>query len=246
MRYTHKPLGKSTYDTVNYYQFPVGVYRHETDLEGDPGVLVGQFTRNFSDIGPFFPFRQGGRDYALYSPNYTLTRVMSLPDCKDIAGEVDDTEAPGCGYCPIEFYVPKTPEQSWVKPYVDHVDGHFGFVSGCFWGMESYNPIFYLDLSKISEGKFVRDNRLGFPQQPRMVRLEKAVDVWGYTKDRPFIGVANEFQCDLRESYDWNSATEAENLLREIHKARGIVSPESMDDAVLKVLAAAIHKYTRF
>ena len=45
---------------------------------------VGEYVRNYSFKNEFFPFQQDGKWYALYSPDYTATRVLSLPDCRDL------------------------------------------------------------------------------------------------------------------------------------------------------------------
>lgn len=65
---------------------------------------IGEYVRNYSAFyDTFHPFKAGDRWFALYSPHYTATRLMSLPDCKDIGGE----EANSYGFCPVEFLVPK-------------------------------------------------------------------------------------------------------------------------------------------
>jgi len=68
------------------------------------GVRIGGYVRNYPGHAEatFEPFMLEGRWYALYSPDYTTTRVMSLPECADIGGEERDA----CGFCPVELYVP--------------------------------------------------------------------------------------------------------------------------------------------
>lgn len=69
------------------------------------GNQLGEYTRNYASFGEatFCPFQaKSGRWYALYSSHYTCTRVMSLPDCKDIGGE----EPHQHGFCPVDYYVP--------------------------------------------------------------------------------------------------------------------------------------------
>ena len=71
----------------------------------DGDAQVGRYERNYigwADV-TFEPFELGGRWFALYAPDYTGTRVMSLPDCRDIGGEAPDAG----GFCPIEFWVPR-------------------------------------------------------------------------------------------------------------------------------------------
>lgn len=67
------------------------------------GKHIGEYIRNYSAFyRTFFPFAQNGKDYALYSPDYTGTRIMELPSCKDIGGE----ERSGSGFCPVDYFVP--------------------------------------------------------------------------------------------------------------------------------------------
>ena len=142
---------------------------------------------------------------------------MSLDTCTKIAGEPEDEE--GVGYCPLDFYVPTTPENYYEfkdgTPYEDRVDGQFGFVVGCYWGAESYNPIYYLDLSGIQEGKFSRDSRLGDPQLGHLA-LKEAVSVWGYKKDYPIITVTDALRLDTRKNYDKDLEAEARKILEEL------------------------------
>jgi hypothetical protein len=85
----------------------VGVYR----IEGDKEEQVGAYSRNYNSLfRTFFHFRRGEKDYALYSPNYSATRIMELPSCKDIGGE----ELNSYGFCPVEFYVPCYIEREWT------------------------------------------------------------------------------------------------------------------------------------
>lgn len=67
-------------------------------------ALIGEYVRNYSSYGDetFCPFEQDGKWYALYSKHYTCTRLMSLPDCKDIGGE----EPASHGFCPVDYCVP--------------------------------------------------------------------------------------------------------------------------------------------
>lgn len=71
------------------------------------GVLLGGYERNYSSyaVDTFYPFQHNGKWYALYSKDYTATRVALLEDGKfeDWAGE----ESNDFGFCPVEFYVPK-------------------------------------------------------------------------------------------------------------------------------------------
>jgi len=50
---------------------------------------IGEYTRNYPAFAleTFLPFSRGDRDYALYSRDYTSTRVMDLPSCRDIGAK---------------------------------------------------------------------------------------------------------------------------------------------------------------
>jgi len=77
----------------------VGVFRIEDEHEEQ----VGEYIRNYSALfHTFFPFKSNEKDYALYSPNCTATRIMELPSGKDIGGEEPDS----WGFCPVDYYVP--------------------------------------------------------------------------------------------------------------------------------------------
>ena len=73
-----------------------------TDDQGER--QIGQYDRNYHGYGEatFCPFKLGDRWFALYSKDYTSTRLMSLPDCTDIGGE----NRHSCGFCPVEYFVP--------------------------------------------------------------------------------------------------------------------------------------------
>ena len=68
--------------------------------------LIGEYLRNYSSFGneTFYPFKRGDQWYALYSTEYTATRVMKLHDdrIEDWCGETGSSY----GFCPVEFYVP--------------------------------------------------------------------------------------------------------------------------------------------
>lgn len=77
----------------------VGVFIVEDGLERQ----IGTYVRNYSILfDTFFPFEKNGKELALYSPDYTVTRLMELPACVDIGGE----EPASNGFCPTGFYVP--------------------------------------------------------------------------------------------------------------------------------------------
>lgn len=91
---------------VGIYQRPeadINVAGYHEPVVSDSDVLIGEYKRNYSSLyRTFHPFQLRGNWYALYSKDYTSTRLMSLPDCKDIGGE----ERNSWGFCPVEFWVP--------------------------------------------------------------------------------------------------------------------------------------------
>lgn len=97
--YTAEVLEKINNGPGRWNYLRVGVFRGE----GDKREQVGEYIRNYSSLySTFYAFKQNGREYALYSPHYTATRLMELPSCRDLGGE----EPGGGGFCPVDFYVP--------------------------------------------------------------------------------------------------------------------------------------------
>jgi len=77
----------------------VGVFRRD----GESEVQVGEYARNYPTLfRTFAPFRANDRELALDSPDYTSTRLLELPSCRDIGGE----EPASGGFCPVDFFVP--------------------------------------------------------------------------------------------------------------------------------------------
>jgi hypothetical protein len=159
------------------------------------GEQIGEYQRNYSSLfDTFYPFRMAGEDYALYSPDYTGTRIMELPSCKDLGGE--DRNA--SGFCPTGYYVPEIrrrvyqsnvklgdgekpryyvsceydneddyaegPERGLIREERKHLE--FGFVSGCVWGDDSSWKIQHIDLSQAPAGKLKRIDLIGYREIP--------------------------------------------------------------------------------
>lgn len=140
------------------------VYVHLTDKEGNK-TQIGHYERNYTSLfNTFCPFFQNGREYALFSKEYTATRIMTLPDCKDIGGE----ESSGNGFCPTDYFVPGVGR------------GKFGFIAGCIWGDDWSWKIQYLDLSKVSKGIVIRDERFGYISLPKNMKLRDAINMEDY------------------------------------------------------------------
>lgn len=157
---------------------------------------IGEYRRNYSSFfHTFCPFTLNGKDYALYSRDYTCTRIMELPSCQDIGGE----EPESFGFCPTDYYVPSyyevtyppdyLPDPIWVvdeppkesrdKGVITRPYGSFpfGFVAGCIWGDDSSWKIEYFDLSEADKGILKRDNRFGYIHLPGGMRLSEAIDL---------------------------------------------------------------------
>ena len=146
----------------------------QTEVRSEPGYWsklnieifkdddkIGEYLRNYSAYGEstFAPFTQDGQDYALYSRDYTSTRIMKLPFCEDWCGEERDA----CGFCPVEYYVP------------EQMGGRYAFVAGCVWGDDSSWKIQFLDLTKIAEKVMIRNDWFGHVELPDNQLLKEAV-----------------------------------------------------------------------
>jgi hypothetical protein len=162
-------------------------------IERETGKVLGTYERNYSSMyRTFHPFILRGKWYALYSNSYTSTRIMSLPDCKDIGGEQSTCN----GFCPTDYYVPETWNCSlthddtcprniddYTKPCncksstVWHFPERiYGFIAGCFWGDNRLWKIQYLDLSRADEGIIIREERFGYIELPENLNLSAAID----------------------------------------------------------------------
>lgn len=105
--YSARVLDLVHYRPGTWHGLRVAVFRREGEAE----TQVGEYTRNYPSLfRTFAPFRAGERDYALYSPHYTGTRIMELPSCRDIGGE----EPADGGFCPVDFLVPTYVDIEWT------------------------------------------------------------------------------------------------------------------------------------
>lgn len=145
------------------------------------GLQVGSYIRNYPSMNnTFFAFPKNGKVYALYSPNYTCTRVMELPSCKDIGGENPNSY----GFCPVDFFV----------PYDDNL-AEFGFVAGCVWGDDSCWKIEYIDLSHVEQGVINRDARFGYIELPEGCNLR---DIINCSKDDECVEIGCITRFDIK------------------------------------------------
>lgn len=169
-----------------------------TILEGDK--VIGGYVRNYPSFGveTFEPFEMSGSWYALYSRDYTSTRIMRLPSCADLGGE----EPASNGFCPVEFWVPryrdvemtiistgelihfrqferpareKESDFDPARTKLKYGPWHFldmAFVAGCIWGDDSTWKLEVIDLSRADEGIIHRSARFGHVQLGKMPLTE--------------------------------------------------------------------------
>ena len=140
-------------------------------------VFIGEFTRNYSSFGKdtFAPFMFNGKEYALYSQDYGIIAVMTLPDCKQVT-LTPESQKNLQNFCPVECHVPQYYHYSFVSSVskemayapIDKTDDpeemagmkeedlrwhNFALVAGCVWGDDSSWKLNLLDLRGIEEGK---------------------------------------------------------------------------------------------
>jgi hypothetical protein len=185
--YFCREIAKLDFGEGYWNHIEVGVFEKKPD---GTEVQIGSYTRNYHCLyKTFVPFQKDGKWYALYSKDYTSTRVMSLPDCKDLGGESPH----GFGFCPVDYDVP----QAWElegeydgrvmthykkvgEDFIDDPDcmkelGSFGFIAGCVWGDDSSWKIQWLDLSRIEEGIIKREEKFGYIELPKDMDLKDAI-----------------------------------------------------------------------
>lgn len=161
---------------------------------------IGEYVYNYSSGAPFHPFEKNGKHYALYSRDYTSTRVMSLPDCKDIGGE----ERHAFGFCPTGYAVPFGEYYERVGEVYEgrQFNAEFGFVCGCVWGDDNSWKIQILNLTRVEDGIIDRDEEaLGYIELlGEASSLADAIDVDGWTPEDPIIRVTGARSFRLPES----------------------------------------------
>jgi hypothetical protein len=158
---SRKPNRPGTWDSTIVEVFRRGGSRGELEK-------ICEYERNYSMLQTFEPFRQGGREFALISRDYTRTAVLDLDSGRVVAEEGD---AGGWGFCPVGFYVPDwwdvndgsvIPGSAYWDADCEWPTGDFGFVWGCIWGDDSSWKVQYLDLSRVREGVVRREERFGY------------------------------------------------------------------------------------
>jgi hypothetical protein len=144
----------------------VEVFRRADSRSG--AEKLGEYERNYSLLQSFEPFRQGQREFALISRDYTKTAVLDLQSGRVIAEEIDTGHH---GFCPVGFYVPDwwdvndgsvIPGSECWNTGLEWPVGDFGLVWGCYWGDDGSWKVQHLDLSRIQEGIVLRDERFGY------------------------------------------------------------------------------------
>ena len=177
----------------------VEVFRR-TDAPGGH-AKVGEYKRNYALLQTFEPFRQGNREFALISPNYTRTSVLDLESGCVVAEEQPD--AGKAGFCPVGFYVPDwwdvnkgstIPGSPHWSPDCEWPTGDFGFVWGCVWGDDSSWKIQYLDLSGVQHGVVRREERFGYVELATFDYVSPCLNLdlgpSQMTKPPPFISIS--------------------------------------------------------
>lgn len=164
VKVTAKPNRPGTWDSMR-----IEVFRRSASPNGIERIC--EYERNHAMFQTFEPFRQGNREFALISRDYTRSAVLDLASGNVIAEEVQNG-SPGEGFCPVGFYVP-----DWWDVNDSHnlfqgsefwdADcewpiGDFGFVWGCNWGDDSSWKVQFLDLSGIQQGRLSRDERFAY------------------------------------------------------------------------------------
>lgn len=180
------PRGEPTWHSIE-----VGVFRVVDEQESQ----VGRYVRNYTTLfKTFLQFRRGGQDFALYSPDYTCTRLVQLPGCIDIGGE----EPSGMGFCPVEYHVACADDADATGETRLYLE--CGFVAGCVWGDDSSWKIQFLDLSQATSGRLKRDGRFGYIRLPMKISLAEAISTHTYDpqpngpSQRIAIAVEREFE----------------------------------------------------
>ena len=237
MNYTAKVI--ETIDNGNgYWNYQkIGIFLDDNQ--------IGEYIRNYSSFyNTFFPFNQGDDWYALCSPTYTGTSVMSLPDCKIICEEPKVSN----GFCPTEYLVltekmlqselifinhksddyfrshgwtEQEIEESYKEdliPYTKYA-GKLGFVAGCCWGDDSSWKLQALDLSDVKNGVIKRDDRFGYIELPSSVSLKDCISTSLIECEQIEIAVSKAFS--LREN-KWYDESEEWKKFNETFKTENI------------------------
>ena len=174
------------------------------------GVLLGGYKRLYPSHAAhtFAPFQWEGQWYALYSADYTCTRVLRLnvDSLEDWCGE----EPAGHGFCPTEYFLPQAfkmgaGEDEVVQmedraTYADHAEflkeseecGNgiyfpgFGFLCGCVWGDDGSWKLRYVDYSRIADRVLAIVERFGYFELPSKA-LADCIELGSWEPNFPII-----------------------------------------------------------
>ncbi len=173
------------------------------------GNVIGEYIRSYPSFteATFCPFKIGDEWYALYSKDYTASRVAKLTPTEfiDWCGE----EADSMGFCPTEFFVPfqmkytttltmqGQPKELEIDNWFDSdygdenefwkdVSEHpgcqihwadYGFLTGCYWGDDGSWKLRYIELTGIPEKKLIITEKFGYWEMPDKIR--KCIRIYG-------------------------------------------------------------------
>jgi len=206
-----------------------------TSIENSPGtwnstkvsifrddILIGEYLRNYSNYAQetFFPFSIGEDWYALYSADYTATRIMKLYNdrIEDWCGE----ESSSIGFCPVEIYVPKYNKYSIIgegeyytvdteyktcaefiaeqedKNFVEVKYCSFGFLCGCVWGDDSDWKLLYINLSKVANKELEISDKFGYWELPSNMILKECINMRGWEPGHPWIELTRIEHINLK------------------------------------------------
>lgn len=202
----------------------VAIYRDDDyDIKSDvyrKGILIGEYLRNYSNYGfeTFYPFMVDNEWYALYSANYTATRVMKLhaDRIEDWCGEESDNN----GFCPTEFYVPRYVTSNNTPDYdIIYVDSdysreefqaeivnpefvkleycNFGFLCGCVWGDDTSWKLRYIDLSQIPAKVLSITEKFGYWELPAGA-LQSHIRMDGWEPGNDWICLTRQEHINLK------------------------------------------------
>jgi hypothetical protein len=163
VQFSAKPNRPGTWDSMH-----VEVFERASAVKERRRIC--EYERHYAMLQTFEPFRQGNKDFALISRDYTKTAVLDLKSSEVIAEE-GHGNSPDGGFCPVGFFVPdwwdvndgsKLPGSELWTENDEWPKGDFGFVWGCTWGDDSSWKVQYLDLSRVQDGIIKRDDRFGY------------------------------------------------------------------------------------
>ena len=211
----------------------ISIYRDEDyDIKDNvyrKGILIGEYLRNYSSFGfeTFYPFQIGEDWYALYSANYTATRVLKLhaDRIEDWCGE----ESHSNGFCPVEFYIPRYVQTNHTHTitgtgeektyYIHYVDCdysveefhdeivnpefekleycNFGFLCGCVWGDDTSWKLRYIDLSQIPNKILAITDKFGYWELPEGP-LQDHIRMDGWEPGHEWISLTRQESINLK------------------------------------------------